>query len=141
MIQDKLDREVEQLIVQELTTQPSFVSKKPEQDVTRAQFVDLLAKLDVLQTYPLNKKARQKQTQLQQQRAQAEKEFVAALWDDFFEITKPKADDSKGKKTPRKNWDLKRDTPVASVVVQETLKVLVNPYLGQTEKTQLLSDI
>jgi hypothetical protein len=38
------------------------------------------------------------------------------------------------KKTPRRNWDVKKEIPVSKVIVIESLKVLINPYLGRDEK-------
>lgn len=66
-----------------------------------------------------------------------------SLWEDFFEITKPKQEDDvkEAKKTPRKEWEVKavkKDRNVPKGAVQETLKVLVNPYLSLDEKVTLL---
>lgn len=118
-------------------------AQKNEQDVTKDQLVDLLAKLDVLQTFPFNRsKPKQKKDQ---PRNEVEKSFITALWDDYFEITKPKPDEQKdAKKTPRKNWNVKQpkvEMPVPRAAVAEFVKVLVNPYLQPDEKVQLLADI
>jgi hypothetical protein len=63
---------------------------------------------------------------------------VAALWEDFFEImkVKPQKEETpkEAKKTPRRNWDVKKEIPVSKVIVIESLKVLINPYLGRDEK-------
>lgn len=70
---------------------------------------------------------------------------MITFWDDFLEITKikPEKDETQteAKKTPRKNWEVKKEAPVSRVVITETLKVLMNPYLGREEKISLLADI
>jgi hypothetical protein len=97
--------------------------------------IEILAKLDVLQTHPFNPKVKQNKKHKDPQRPEAEKNFIASLWEEYFEIMRPKPEDDvkEAKKTPRKNWEvkhLKRDLPVPKGAITETLKVLINPYLG-----------
>jgi hypothetical protein len=143
LIQEKLDREIEQLVTQEFgeKQQNNFMNNKkvPDDNVTKEQLTDLLAKLDILQTFQFNKKARTiNKASRNEQRVDLEKDFVKTLWEDFFEIMKvkpPKEETPKdAKKTPRRNWDVKKEFPISKVVVIESLKVLINPYLGRDEK-------
>lgn len=143
LIQEKLEREIDQLVTQEFgeKQQNNFMNNKkvPDNNVTKEQLTDLLSKLDLLQTFPFNKKAKTiNKASQNQQRSQQEKDFVAALWEDFFEImkVKPQKEETpkEAKKTPRRNWDVKKEIPVSKVIVIESLKVLINPYLGRDEK-------
>jgi hypothetical protein len=74
-------------------------------------------------------------------RSEVEKTFISSLWDDYFEIMKPKPEEPKteetAKKTPRKNWDvkyIKKEMPIPKGALLEVLKVLVNPNLEPDEK-------
>lgn len=143
LIQEKLEREIEQLVMQELgeKQQNNFMNNKkvPDNNVAKEQLTDLLSKLDILQTFPYNKKAKTiNKASQNQHRAQKEKDFVEALWEDFFEIMKVKPQKEETpkdvKKTPRRNWDVKKEIPISKVVVIESFKVLINPYLDREEK-------
>lgn len=96
----------------------------------------MLARLDVLQTFPFNRKAKPQSKPKEQMRSELEKLFISSLWDDYFEIMKAKSDEPKAeeqaKKTPRKNWDVKyvkKEMPIPKGALLEVLKVLINPNL------------